>query len=581
MNTTLGYIFTAMSNIADLNAFAQFVIHQLKFIFYDMGDRRTGEETFVLINTSGEPLTASENLKPVLLSQYGNDAPMQGDIWESIDNWFWRNRDKKNEDTSDLGLNEFLRKVSSVFGTESEEYYRIFDEDGELFIKAIENPLERMEKLHYVLKALYDDRDFKYQCQLFSLPLSKKLDLKEYFIVLPTLMFVMKFPETLMTDNKIAIIRVYRYFENVARYRDVSREYDNIRLALDAVNKMPSEDICSLLEVANDISTTYILTNEEKLKLEIQSRLKEDDRRKTEDAIWSLQGTNHSNAVWNGEISQVISWVTHDGKFFIADFIKFEQVLDYLFRIDRDVLRRLLLTLGFENYPVGNGSTNRCFVNSDAEFRPIIDRNKDKFQRLINELALCDGEEKIGKYLNDYIDKYPRESDWAEFVHCPYLLEYMNCKNMWYDEQRGWLLLKNAYARPFGTMNAHLLYSLGGNFNSCNDLNGCHGFYIKYYANARDVDCVVVKNEDLQIEIDIYLSLKKYKIIIRRTDKILPENKLEDLGFSVVESHLEKSTPAPKEGYNYKEIAQFITELAKTYLRADSNFNNELSDKLQ
>lgn len=573
MEKALNHIFMELLKVDDLNAFAQFVANKLKFIFYDMGNRKTGEETFVLINTSGEPLTPSENLKPVLLSKYVNQSQKQGEIWERIDNWFWRNRDKKNEDTSNAGLNEFIRRVSAMFGTESEEYYSIFDENGELFIKSIENPLGKMAMLYDVMKALYEDKNFKEQCQLFGSPLSKKLDLKEYFIVLPTMAFVLKFRETLATDNMRAIIRVYRYFENLARYRDISRENDNIRLALDAVSKMPSEDICSLLDIADNISTTYILTNEEKMKLVILTRLTENDRRRTEDAIWSLQGTNHSNAVWNGEISQIISWVTHDGKFSIADFIKFEKVLDYLFKIDRDVLRRLLLTLGLENYPVGNGSASRCFVNSDAAFRPVIDRNKDKFQTLLNELALCDDEEKIGKYIACCIDKYPRESDWAEFVHCPYLLEYMNCKNIWHDEQRGWLLLKNAYARPFGTMNAHLLYSLGGSFTTYNGL--CNGFYITYYANARDVDCVVVKNNDLHIEIDIYLYVVEYKIIIRHTDEILSKEILEDLGFTDVESNLEKSTPAPKDGYNFAEIAQFITELTKMHLVAHSNLNNE------
>lgn len=558
----MDYILVALSKIQDLNAFARFVINRLKFLYYDMGDRKTGEETFVLINTSGEPLTATENLKPVLLSGYGDEAQCMGEIWESIDNWFWRNRDKKNEDTSDAGMNEFIRKVSALYIGGSEEYYKIFDEGGELFIKLLADPIGKIEASFTVLKALYEDCIFREQCPLFNLPLSEKLDLKEYFVIIPTLRFALKFPQTLLEDSKRAIIRVYRYFENIARYSDISRENDNIRLALDAVEKMSASDICYLLDIARDINNTYILTKEEKLKLEILRKLNEEVRLKIENSFWNLQSYNNSSGVWNGEISQVITWATKEGIFSTADFIKYEQVLDYLFRIDRDKLRRVILSLGLENYPVGNGSTYRCFVNSDADFRPVIERNNDKFQSLIKDIAGSTNENEMNKRLNRYIDSFPVESDWSEFIHNPYLLEYMNNKNMCYDESRGWLLYKNAYARPFSTMNAHLLYALGGNFTCRTNLEGCEEFYVDYYANARDVDCVVVRSDILQIEIDIYLSLELCEIIILHTEREQLENKLKYLGFSTVDNHLERSTEVVNGKHDYDELSQFIIKLA-------------------
>lgn len=567
MNSALGYIFSALLEVEDINKFAQFVIDRLKFIFYDMGNRKTGEETFVLINTSGEPLTASENLKPVLLSQYGQNAPMQGDIWESIDNWFWRNRDKKNEDTSDAGLNEFLRKTSAVFCRENDDYYRIFDEGGELFIKTLEDPLKKMKTIHNVLKALCEDTNFKEECRLFNLPLSKKLELKEYFVVVPTIAFALKYNETLLTDKKRHIIRVYHYFENLARYKDVSRENDNIRLALDAVEKMPNADICSLLDIASDINNAYILTDEEKLKLKILRQLNGEDRYKTEEAFWRLQGNNHSSEVWNGEISQVIAWSSQNRVFSTTDFINYERALDYLFTLDRDIFRRVLLTLGLDNYPVENGSSYRCFVDSDEDFRPVIERNNDKFHTFLKDMVDCKDENEMNKCLDRYIDNFSVKSNWSEFVHCPYLLEYMNCKNMWYDEHRGWLLYKNSYARPFGTMNAHLLYSLGGNFEERTNLKGHEDFYVEYYANARDIDCVVVRNDERQIEIDIYLSLELCEIVILNTEGEPLENKLKYLGFSTVDNHLEKRMEVTDGKHNYDELSRFITKLTESCIK--------------
>ncbi len=47
----------------DIYSFGDFLIERLKFLFYDMNNRLNGEETFVVINTTGEPLTANQNLK--------------------------------------------------------------------------------------------------------------------------------------------------------------------------------------------------------------------------------------------------------------------------------------------------------------------------------------------------------------------------------------------------------------------------------------------------------------------------------------------------------------------------------------
>ena len=56
------------NQIEDIDEFAEFLLHRLMFIYYDLENRALGEETFVVINTTGEPLTPTENLKPLILS---------------------------------------------------------------------------------------------------------------------------------------------------------------------------------------------------------------------------------------------------------------------------------------------------------------------------------------------------------------------------------------------------------------------------------------------------------------------------------------------------------------------------------
>lgn len=94
---------------ADLKALAEFVTNGIKFVYFDMGDRVHGEETFVLINTTGEPLTAAENLKPILIGNLPNNDDKQkfSGEWEDREDWFWRHRNKRQEATSDELSNDF------------------------------------------------------------------------------------------------------------------------------------------------------------------------------------------------------------------------------------------------------------------------------------------------------------------------------------------------------------------------------------------------------------------------------------------------------------------------------------------
>ncbi len=93
----------------DYNGFGEFIISNLQLLYYDMGHRTRGEETFVVINTTGEPLTATENLKPIIIGGIMNEyerkkASVQ---WEDREEWFWQNRDSK-EQTSDKALKDFF-----------------------------------------------------------------------------------------------------------------------------------------------------------------------------------------------------------------------------------------------------------------------------------------------------------------------------------------------------------------------------------------------------------------------------------------------------------------------------------------
>ncbi|MCL2650236.1 MAG: DUF262 domain-containing protein [Candidatus Azobacteroides sp.] len=96
-------------NGVDFPKFGNFILNNLQMLYYDMGDRTHGEETFVVINTTGEPLTATENLKPVLLGNIANETEQQkfSEQWEEREDWFWQNRTPQSK-TADGGVKDFF-----------------------------------------------------------------------------------------------------------------------------------------------------------------------------------------------------------------------------------------------------------------------------------------------------------------------------------------------------------------------------------------------------------------------------------------------------------------------------------------
>lgn len=93
MKSVLTSAFLTKENRLDKESivnFGSYIISKLKFIYTDMETRREGEETFVIINTTGEPLSATENLKPIVVTHKSTtgDWIKNSEIWEHIDNYF-------------------------------------------------------------------------------------------------------------------------------------------------------------------------------------------------------------------------------------------------------------------------------------------------------------------------------------------------------------------------------------------------------------------------------------------------------------------------------------------------------------
>ncbi len=100
-----------LDSYADLDycQLGDYVLNNLRVLYYDMENRSRGEETYVVINTTGEPLSATENIKPILLGNptlSENQSKKYSDQWEDREEWFWQHRG--TDKTSDSGMHTFF-----------------------------------------------------------------------------------------------------------------------------------------------------------------------------------------------------------------------------------------------------------------------------------------------------------------------------------------------------------------------------------------------------------------------------------------------------------------------------------------
>lgn len=195
-------------------------------------------------------------------------------------------------------------------------------------------------------------------------PFFKKKDLNEYFVILPVLRYCLKFPNASSANIK----RIYSFFMNITRYTTISQDNNNIRLAIDAIDKLPSPDICSLLDVCEQVNKSYILTHEEELRLRIVNNLFADDERRELEAIFD-EISQHP--VLNGRIECLISWSGGVSNFDIDLFKTNVELFAWVFNMEHNQVMSDLSSVSLAcmedipTYPIEDGHKCDFMVGKD------------------------------------------------------------------------------------------------------------------------------------------------------------------------------------------------------------------------
>lgn len=317
----------------------------IDFLFYDMENRHNGEETFVVINTTGEPLTANQNLKPVIIEHYRNTVDCIEEKWEEMETWFWQHRDKtETTHTSDEGMSEFLRCVRLYYADSAENYVSCIENKDKfpyktISFKQIYNLFNAYRRIYEMDYAERNDSNVNYNNKNNR----GRYTSEQLYSLLPTLRYVMRFDQA--TDNDIK--RFYHIFCSVAKYQNVNNSKTKegkidvpVMRAITIVDDMTDKDVICLKDSSK-------LNEQEKTKLAFIWKNLE-NRELAEKSFVNAEKT----ALFDRRIKTVIDWC--DNSIEKLDF--YTERIKALWwgdrRNDIDPLRRALLTCRWNLYPI-------------------------------------------------------------------------------------------------------------------------------------------------------------------------------------------------------------------------------------
>lgn len=476
-----------------LKAFGSFITQSLKFLFYDMENRANGEETFVLINTTGEPLSPTQNLKPLVIEHNKNVANVAC-RWEDMETWFWQNRHKTGTDyphTADEGMECFFNVVRLLYSKSEEEAYKAIEASDTFPYKEIG------------FEQIYDA--FKVYNELTDMDFSERMDnaiayhekvkfytQKELYAIVPTMRYCLKFSTAGPEDIK----RIYHLFSNISRYTNVQREnedgvkHSRTYQAKLLVENMSEPDYLCLRDKFKD--------EEVIAKMDMVARLVDEQQRI---ALEKLFAEAEALGIFNGKIGILVSWSDN-----LESFRHYWSIFKALFNKGKnegfadDIVRRAIIASSWEHYPI-----KECFFGyRPEEWREIIKQNEDQFRHFLDEINETEWG-KIEAKLKDKIDAMPGGLPWHDFAKHPELLRYCNTKHLhnggkWYGKY-GWQLVKNNRAGHFSVYNKLLLIELQDRYKH----KVGAGWDIWDWTNSKDWDSCVVfeRNPHKEIALDI------------------------------------------------------------------------------
>ena len=461
------------------NLSSQTILNNIFFWYFDVDKTSQGEELYITMNSRGEKLTDSEQIKPRLLNKTNViEKESFGKKWDNWEEFFFRDkiRNGKPIEKIDSAMNNLIRLVLDIITLK--EHSRINPiEDANLI------ELEDIERYMNAIISLSELSDGKYCEEIMRLYGDSEKD-GNYCVLKALLTEVLK-----GQTNSDEYERVYQTISNHVT-RDKIKNLDFLQFLkeyIDYSGTFYDFILTSNAEVANKVFNGHELE-----KIAICSEFNDIDKEK---ALW----TEQSSDFWKGEMKSLITWSKINGNFSFERFKHIRANFHKLFKnkFDRedwtsDKVRQALIASRLPNYPIDGR-----FGHYRDEWKEIFIQNSDSICTFIMQFDNVSSED-VPKTLDSIRKEYVEspENPWAEFVTFDYFLGYCNTKHLSWTDECGWILVQNSWAKPFSVRNMRLFHDLKKSFGD--NINGWNMWMYKSWNS-----CVCIQNDNQQIYTDI------------------------------------------------------------------------------
>ena len=338
----------------------QYIEDYIEFWYFDTNKSKQGEELYIYMNSRGESVSASENIKATLLKGLSDQEKHDwGGKWEKWQNLFWKYR--KGNINADKGLEEFLRWIKIIELTKSDTKKPIINQTDK--IREVKDKSKiSVEGLSLTIienyfNALTTVLSFKDEAKFNVDWLIGGFAAIDYLKLLPTLMYVEKYQNCTKDD----IQKFARFFFNISRFDTLSKNpFQSLASTIGLTKQfldLNYTDVVDLIELKDNKSFENILTTEEIAKLTIFKQSQEDLRNKIETAFWEAEDFKFCDGriwfIWHCIDYDQSQQTFDDSK--LLDFNYCYSNFKSLFDSPSNILRRALLTKG--DYSIYDGRT--------------------------------------------------------------------------------------------------------------------------------------------------------------------------------------------------------------------------------
>ena len=499
---TIGSVIGAIDTLSNLSGELpgltfHTVLDKVYFWYFDVAQTSQGEELYITMNSRGEKLTDSEQIKPRLLNKVEGILLKEeyGKKWDNWEEFFYdtKLRKKRPVKAIDDAMNNLVRlSLEMVSLGEHDQIKPVEDAEREDF------DLSVIESYMDAIVAVLSLSGGRYQKEIERLYGDVEDD-RNFYVLKALITEVMKGQQ-----DSFEYERVYHTTANQVRRNKIKSHIDFLQFLHDY--RGSDLGFYDFIITGQNAFAQKIFNGHELEKVVICQNAKNND---VEKAIWDVQESAH----WKGEIKSLLVWSKIDNQFSFKEFVRIRDLFDKLFDQKdgwtRDIVRQALITSRMPHYP-----NEEKFGFYDEEWKEIFLLNSKEFKNFLDSFeGVSDIEAKLQSLKNAY-PEIP-ENSWAEFVHHDALLDYCDTKHLYWLDRRGWMLVQRSWAHPFAVKD-QLLYEAITNKYGEETLNGWTvNRYISwsscvYFQNPQQIffDIRTARHPDNVYSFQIELSLR-------------------------------------------------------------------------